>query len=208
MKAEDLAKLLEAVPAKSLEKFIEIKRELDKVESQRTGLLSQMDRLLGGIAEPKAEPREEPQEKPKAEPVKRRGRQRKSEVAQKPAKVEKPKAKVEAAGIAPQTADTVEPEKRRRGRPRKSAPAKTTVVKDKKARGRKPGKGPRPGSAVAFAVAALKNSGRPMTISEIVDAVSELGFVSNAKNPATSIAQQLYKSPYVTVDSGRFSLPS
>ena len=82
MKAEDLAKLLEAVPAKSLEKFIEIKRELDKVESQRTGLLSQMDRLLGGIAEPKAEPREEPQEKPKAEPVKRRGRPRKSEVAQ------------------------------------------------------------------------------------------------------------------------------
>ncbi|MDD8047713.1 MAG: hypothetical protein PHF14_14710, partial [Verrucomicrobiota bacterium] len=140
MKAEDLAKLLEAVPAKSLEKFIEIKRELDKVESQRTGLLSQMDRLLGGIAEPKAEPREEPQEKPKAEPVKRRGRPRKSEVAQKPAKVEK--AKVEAAGIVPQTADTVEPEKRRRGRPRKSAPAKTTVVKDKKARGRKPGKGP------------------------------------------------------------------
>lgn len=206
MKAEDLAKLLEAVPAKSLEKFIEIKRELDKVESQRTGLLSQMDRLLGGIAEPKAEPREEPQEKPKAEPVKRRGRPRKSEVAQKPAKVEK--AKVEAAGIVPQTADTVEPEKRRRGRPRKSAPAKTTVVKDKKARGRKPGKGPRPGSAVAFTVAALKNSGRPMTISEIVDAVSELGFVSNAKNPATSIAQQLYKSPYVTVDSGRFSLPS
>lgn len=206
MKAEDLAKLLEAVPAKSLEKFIEIKRELDKVESQRTGLLSQMDRLLGGIAEPKAEPREEPQEKPKAEPVKRRGRPRKSEVAQKPAKVEK--AKVEAAEIVPQTADTVEPEKRRRGRPRKSAPAKTTVVKDKKARGRKPGKGPRPGSAVAFAVAALKNSGRPMTISEIVDAVSELGFVSNAKNPATSIAQQLYKSPYVTVDSGRFSLPS
>lgn len=206
MKAEDLAKLLEAVPAKSLEKFIEIKRELDKVESQRTGLLSQMDRLLGGIAEPKAEPREEPQEKPKAEPVKRRGRPRKSEVAQKPAKVEK--AKVEAAGIVPQTADTVEPEKRRRGRPRKSAPAKTTVVKDKKARGRKPGKGPRPGSAVAFAVAALKNSDRPMTISEIVDAVSELGFVSNAKNPATSIAQQLYKSPYVTVDSGRFSLPS
>lgn len=206
MKAEDLAKLLEAVPAKSLEKFIEIKRELDKVESQRTGLLSQMDRLLGGIAEPKAEPREEPQEKPKAEPVKRRGRPRKSEVAQKPAKVEK--AKVEAAEIAPQTADTVEPEKRRRGRPRKSTPAKTTVVKDKKARGRKPGKGPRPGSAVAFAVAALKNSDRPMTISEIVDAVSELGFVSNAKNPATSIAQQLYKSPYVTVDSGRFSLPS
>ena len=208
MKAEDLAKLLEAVPAKSLEKFIEIKRELDKVESQRTGLLSQMDRLLGGIAEPKAEPKAEPQEKPKAEPKKRRGRPRKSEVAQKPAKLEKPKAKVEAAEIAPQTADTVEPEKRRRGRPRKSAPAKTTVVKNKNARGRKPGKGPRPGSAVAFAVAALKNSDRPLTISEIVDAVSELGFVSNAKNPATSIAQQLYKSPYVTVDSGRFSLPS
>jgi hypothetical protein len=221
MKAEELAKLLESVPAKSLEKFIEIKKELDQVEAERAGLLSQIDRILGDIEEPAAPPK------------KGRGRPRKTEAAKaKPAVKEtkvkakakakakaKPKAKAAAkpkakavakkAAAKPAAAKATAKAKRGPGRPRKAAPAAAPAEgKEKKPRGRKPGRGPRPGSAVAYAVEVLKNASKPMTINEIVDAIGAMGFVSQAKNPATSIAQQLYKSPYINVESGKFSLPT
>ena len=68
-------------------------------------------------------------------------------------------------------------------------------------------RGPRPGSAVAYAVQVLEDAGRPLTINELVEGINKKGFTSKAKNPATSVAQQLYKSPYVKAKAGKFSLP-
>lgn len=66
---------------------------------------------------------------------------------------------------------------------------------------------PRDGSAVALAIKVLRRAGETMNIDELYKSIQKEGFESKAKDPQISVAQQLYKSPYITAEKGQFGLP-
>lgn len=66
---------------------------------------------------------------------------------------------------------------------------------------------PRDGSAVSLAIKVLRRAGATMNIDELYKSIQKEGFESKAKDPQISVAQQLYKSPYITAEKGQFGLP-
>ena len=178
---------------KNVGEILDLTKQLEAIEKERSTVLNKLAKAVGkGV-------------KVKKPATRRRGR---------PAKA-KPVVKRAAKAKAVKKAAPKPAAKRGRGRPRKAVAAaakpaaakKAAPAKAAKPRGRKPGRGPRPGSAVAYAVQVLEDAGRPLTINELVEGINKKGFTSKAKNPATSVAQQLYKSPYVKAKAGKFSLP-